>query len=175
MHPAAQESLERIPAQNRGSWSALDLVDLEKKHRSTRADGATGRFWVVFVNGYFERDGRVRHSVLGVSIAGTSVVAMFGPVLRTPGALQSDLEGRFAEQTTIVHELGHALGLVNNGLPLRSLHHDTANGAHCLNTACIMYWKNEASESLVQFIEGYEKTGSTVLFGQECLDDARQF
>ena len=28
------------------------------------------------------------------------------------------------EQSTIVHEIGHAIGLVNNGVPATTAHHD---------------------------------------------------
>jgi hypothetical protein len=174
--PADGDRLTLLPDQGRESWTLNDIVLLERAHRRDRSSGTTGRFWVVFLNGYFERDGQTNKSVLGVSVTGTSVIAMFKNVVEDSGA--GSLGGvipRFVEQSTIVHELGHALGLVNNGVTLTSDHHDRKNGAHCTNQQCVMFWSNEGRESLVQFVNRYQETGNTVLFGSECLADTRLF
>lgn len=177
--PVETQDLQVLPEQGRTAWRLQDLLLLERAHRKRRSSGTTGRFWIVFLGGYYSPGGqgdRANEAVLGVNVVGTSVIALFAPALRAAanGATAS-LLARFIEQTTIVHELGHALGLVNNGLPLRSEHHDRVNGAHCTNTECVMFWKNEGRESLLNFVENYRKNGNTVLFGSECLQDTQGF
>lgn len=41
------------------------------------------------------------------------------------------------------HELGHILGLVNVGSKMVNNHQDQANGKHCENENCLMYWETE--------------------------------
>jgi hypothetical protein len=81
----------------------------------------------------------------------------------------------FIEQATLVHEFGHAMGLVNNGVPLTSSHQDTQKGHHCINTNCVMYWQNEGVSDLKEFVQSYMTTGSLVMFGPECLKDASSY
>ena len=52
-------------------------------------------------------------------------------------------------QTTVFeHELGHLLGLVDLGSPMQTNHKDAANGNHCNNTNCLMYYKSETTDIL---------------------------
>ena len=78
--------------------------------------------------------------------------------------------------------MGHAIGLVDNGLPLTSDHYDeeadaAGSPAHCSNPNCVMYWANTTSTTeLVNYISnllGQEDTTDLLLFGDECLDDVR--
>ncbi len=79
---------------------------------------------------------------------------------------------RYVEQATVVHEFGHAAGLVDNGLALASAHGDAAHPAHCTNTSCIMYWAIEGTSGAVAYVQKSLLSSSSILWGQECLDDA---
>jgi hypothetical protein len=46
--------------------------------------------------------------------------------------------------TVLQHEKGHLLGLVNQGSPMQASHLDAANGAHCDNNNCLMYYGIES-------------------------------
>jgi hypothetical protein len=108
--------------------------------------------------------------VLGVSLGDTGVIAVFKPVVRGASALPT-LQ-RFVEQTTLIHEFGHAVGLVANGLSVTSAHHDAAHGAHCTNQDCVMYYLNEGASDALAFVQRRIQGGSSVVFGPECLQDA---
>ncbi len=173
--PTATDQMTNIPSQGKTAWTLYDILDLEKTYRSRKSDGVTGRFWVVFLKGYLEKDGAPNPAVIGVSITGTTVIAMFKDVIESTGVRANGQVPRFVEQSTIVHEIGHALGLVANGLTLQSAHHDAANGAHCTNPNCVMYFQNEGKESLQRFREQLRDSEDPVIFGAECLEDATLF
>lgn len=127
---------------------------------------------VLFLDGYFTKDGEVLDKVLGLNINGTAIIALFKPVIKS--ASPSFTLRTLVEQTTLTHEIGHALGLVNNGVTLRSAHHDEENGAHCTNNDCVMYWSNGGG-NVVEFVQPYLSRGKIDLFGEECLTDVREF
>ena len=79
------------------------------------------------------------------------------------------------EQSTLVHEFGHAVGLVDRGLRPTTPHRDLRNGAHCRNPACIMYWENILVKDGVDFVDTYLRPRRGILFGPECLADAHSF
>ena len=173
--PTSSDQMTNIPSQGKTAWTLYDILDLEMTYRSRKSDGATGRFWVVFLKGYLEKDGAPNTAVIGVSITGTTVIAMFKDVIESTGVRATGQVPRFVEQSTIVHEIGHALGLVANGVTLQSSHHDAANGAHCRNPNCVMYYQNEGKDSLQRFREQLRDTEDPVIFGAECLEDAKLF
>jgi hypothetical protein len=75
----------------------------------------------------------------------------------------------------LVHELAHSVGFVNNGVTLRSAHHDTNHGAHCSNPNCVMYYLNEGSTDLSSFIDKFKDSQNAVMFDDACLYDAKSF
>ena len=90
--------------------------------------------------------------MIGFSINDTPIIAVFKDVVVTSGgpAVQ-----KFVEQSTLVHEMGHALGFVNNGVPLASSHQDSVHGAHTVNSNCIMYWLNEGASDMAAFVQQF--------------------
>ena len=70
-----------------------------------------------------------------------------------------------------MHELGHAVGLVEFGVPSTSSHHDNSHGAHCTNQECVMYWLNEGASDMAQYTTRVVLTRDSVLFDAACLAD----
>lgn len=88
----------------------------------------------------------------------------------TPGIVR-----RFVEQSTIVHELGHALGFVNNGVPMVTNHQDVAHGRHTTDDQCVMYYLNEGTADLIQFFQRFLTSHSLVMWGSAVRADAQAF
>ena len=75
------------------------------------------------------------------------------------------------EQSTLVHELGHAFGLVNDGVALTSAHEDAAHAHHCTNEKCVMNWSAERVGSAVAVAKAFLTSGTTVVYDASCLAD----
>lgn len=109
--------------------------------------------------------------MLGVSFGRTGVIVMFKDVIESTGLVAVPNLERFVEQATMIHELGHAIGLVDNGVALTTAHKDEEHGAHCTNEDCVMFWLNEGASDAAQFARDRVSGGDVVLFGDECLAD----
>jgi len=172
--PKALADMNEIPVQGKTSWSVSELVDLAKEHRKGKSSASHSYFWVVFVGGHFNDGANNQTSMVGVSLGGTTIIAVFKDVVRNTGN-EAGLTPRYVEQATLVHELGHALGLVNNGLTMHDPHQDTGHGNHCNNPDCVMYWLNEGREDLKGFVANMILRQTVIMYDQKCLDDARKF
>jgi hypothetical protein len=102
---------------------------------------------------------------------GTGVIAMFKDVIRSTNVPAFPNVVRFVEQSVLVHEGAHAIGLVDNGVKLASQHKDAEHGAHCTNDRCVMYWLNEGATDAAQFARMYVISGESILFDAACLGD----
>ncbi len=172
--PTTLAEMQEIPDQNKSVWTANDVMALASQYRKGTSTQTKGDFFIVFVNGNAAGDdGQADNSVLGFNITGTSVMVMFKEVVA--GSSSVALVRKFVEQSTIVHEMGHAFGLVNNGVPMTTSHQDSAHGAHCTNQDCVMYYLNEGAGDLKTFVQNYLISGETVMFGSECLNDTRSY
>lgn len=167
--PKSLTEMNMLTAQNKTSWSVDDVINLYKSNNIISATRTSAVFYVYFVNG----NSSSGNTVLGFSINTTPVIVIFKDVIRNSGGTQG--VQKFVEQSTIVHELGHAFGLVNNGIPLSSSHQDSANGSHTLNEDCVMYWLNEGASDLRAFVARFILSGETRMWGPEVLSDAQAF
>lgn len=169
--PSSLENMKSIPSQNKSLWSIADILALSAKYQSQKSDYTTARFFLVFVRGYYSDNGTASQSTIGVNISGTPVTVVFKDVVN----ISSTATRPIAEQVTVIHEIGHALGFVNGGIPLSSTHQDTANGKHCTNTKCAMYYQVESQNSIVNFVQSYINKTDKIVFQSECLDDAKNY
>jgi hypothetical protein len=161
---AKMEKLDDVPAKN---FSNKDLQDVATAHRTEPQYSNAVSFYVVFVNGYWLDDaGTEQKDVLGVSVGDTGIIGIFKPAISSP----------FVEQLTLIHQLGHAVGFVDNGVPVgeaNRAHVDTTNVHHCTNTQCAMSFKNERAAGAEAYASEFIRSPEAVLIGQECLSDAR--
>lgn len=162
------EELTDIPAAE--SYDGNEILGFAADHRDAPSVGDTATFYVLFLDGFFRDETGDRTDVLGVSLGSTGVIAMFKPVIESTSDPILGTE-KYVEQATLVHEFGHAVGLVNNGVPMAEAHQDVANGAHCTNEDCIMYFAIEGATGAVDFVGRSVLGDDSVLFGPECLAD----
>lgn len=171
--PRSVDEMTVLSKQNRSSWTPQDILNLAESVVDDHTLSPKTEFYIFFVKGYLSEEGKNETSVIGASLTGTPIIVVFKDVVISTGASPTLL--KYVEQTTLVHEFGHAMGFVNNGVPQSTNHQDTAHGHHCSNNDCVMYWLNEGLADLIEFVQKYMATGDPVMFGQECLNDAKSF
>jgi hypothetical protein len=169
--PTTLAQMESIGSVNDEELTAADIFTLASLHRTQHDSADTKTYYIVFVSGHYVDSTGPQNGVLGVSFGNTGVVAMFKDVIRTTQSLTTPNTERYVEQSTLIHELSHAIGLVNNGIPMVTPHEDTAHGAHCTNPNCVMYWLNEGASDASSFALSRILTGSSIIFDNACLAD----
>ncbi len=165
---ADMEDVGNIPDEE---LTVPDVLALADAHRAQHDRAGVKTFYVIFVSGHFATAAGVQNGVLGVSIGNTGVLVMFKDVIRSTGVVALPNVVRFVEQAVMIHELGHGFGLVDNGVPMTSLHKDTENGAHCDNDQCVMYFTNDGAADAARFVQQKVTSGNTILFDAHCLAD----
>jgi hypothetical protein len=173
--PKVIADMTSLPTQGKTQWTANDILQLSSQHRQAEPTSTEAHFYIYFLKGYFDNGSGAQTGVIGVSMGGTPVIAMFKQVIQSTGTVANGPVPKYVEQSTLVHETGHALGFVNNGVPMVTFHQDTAHGAHTTNQDCVMYWQNEGTADLSQFVQKYISSGSTVMWGPEVLQDAQAY
>jgi hypothetical protein len=139
---------ETLPARG-GTWSQKDLLDYSSAHFDTRTAGKTVAIHLLFVDGTYEQG-----NVLGATFSretSSGRVVETGPVVIFSDRIHSGcvllcLDGSAPQfRAVTLHEFGHAIGLVNNGVDMVRDHEDDAHPGHSTNRASVMYWEVETT------------------------------
>lgn len=156
---------DELPSQGAPAWTVSAAEDVEVAWRDQYRDPATGTavIYILYLDGHYAYDDG-SSKVLGFAYHGSSVVMLGATIDEVEGALPP-LLGSGVEPTTIAHELGHLLGLVDNGVAMVDPHRDAENGAHCDDDRCLMYWAVETDLATVILERG------TPDFDDACLAD----
>jgi hypothetical protein len=117
-------------------YTTQELQSFQGEHRQRFTGGSTIVLNVVYSDGV----AAFGPNTLGATI-GADLIVIFKDRIR---ALDPTLEGQ-AESSVLVHELGHALGLVNQPNRMVTPHEDEQHPGHCNNPLCVMFWELEAS------------------------------
>ncbi|MBX3189766.1 MAG: hypothetical protein KF819_22260 [Labilithrix sp.] len=160
---SAMEKLGDVPAK---SFSNQDLLDVAAAHRNEASTADTASFYVVFVNGYWIDDsGAEQQDIISVSVGGTGVIGVFKPAIESP----------LIEQLALIHAFGHAVGFVDNGVPVGEANkgHVDESGKHCTNEKCAMHAAVETAAGAKKYASTLIRSPEAVLIGQDCLSDAR--
>jgi predicted Zn-dependent protease len=171
--PRTIDKMEKLTDVTGADFTVDQILAIASQHRNQLSTGDTATFYFVWLDGYYRDASGVNKNVLGVSLGTTGVLAMFKPVIAGTGSGTPGLNvERYVEQATIVHEFGHAAGLVDNGLAEASPHNDAAHDGHCTNQDCVMYWAIEGTGGAISYVQKSLLSSNTILWGKECLDDA---
>lgn len=134
-----------------GTWSQKDLLDTSARERDLHTGGDTATIHLLIVDGNYEDN-----NVLGVTflqrarngnVVSSGPVVLFADVIRRT-ACPPPLDLCIVPEQSIwsavlVHEFGHAMGLVNVGAPMQRDHEDDAHPGHSTNDNSVMYFEVE--------------------------------
>jgi hypothetical protein len=134
--------LHPIPASGKNILALKDIVNIEQKNRIVFTSGNTMAVHVLIADAdYSEVED------LAVSYWNTSF-CLFGKKIFSSSGGPGQVSRTNLLSTLLQHEFGHLLGLVGQGSPQVKQHRDDANGAHCSNSSCLMYYAVETNASL---------------------------
>lgn len=168
--PKTLNDMIKLQTYNKSTWSVEDVQKMADDYPLSASSGVTN-FQIFFVNGYASQG----NSIIGFHISNTKIMVIFKDVIKSSASGPFPMVSKYVEQATLIHEMGHALGLVNNGLPMHSSHQDAPNGAHCSNENCVMYYANEGAGSLKKYIDKVMQEKRIIMFDQQCLNDALNY
>jgi hypothetical protein len=122
-------------------WDFAALQALATEHFDLEVAPGTLKIHVLFLDGRYENE-----NVLGVAW-GNRTAVVFRDRVESLCQQRLDIVSREAacrhgEHGVLLHEIGHVLGLVNNGLEMHADHEepDPDRARHCEHDDCVMYW-----------------------------------
>ena len=128
------------------TWSSGALRSLVNDVSDTSTGGSRVVLHVIYVKGGSDHD-TGNSKVLGVFFQ-NGRIAMFPDAINGGGLLGSPFGAVDVERAVIVHEFGHAIGLVNLGIPMQRDHEDDEHEKHSSNSRSVMYWAVETTLGL---------------------------
>lgn len=117
-----------------------EIVEIEDEFRTVFNNGDEIGVWLFFSDE--ESASNVGNSVvLGSAYRNTSMVVYESTFIEFINSSTLPINRFLLETTTLRHEFGHILGLVNSGTPLTSPHEDEQNERHCNVLGCLMFFQ----------------------------------
>jgi hypothetical protein len=133
-----QVTQQEIGASGKSVLSIDEIVDIEKKNRTVFTQNTTLSVHILIADCNYDKA-----NILATSYWNTSF-CVFGKTVNDDfGSWGNSLTQILT--TLFEHEFGHLMGLVNQGSPMQKDHLDPDNGAHCINSHCLMYFDVEKS------------------------------
>lgn len=151
-----------LQIQTQASYSAADVRALEEDHRTAFTEESTLAVYFLFLNGEFS----AQPNVLGIAHNNTSMAIFEETIQDNTGGLTQPSQS-IVEGTVLRHEMGHNLGLVDNGSPMQVDHQDTGHGEHCDDESCLMHYAVRTTDFIANL------TGDAPVLDQNCIDDLR--
>jgi hypothetical protein len=155
------------------AWTFAELTALGDETFDDDTTPGTVVMHVMWIDGH-DADDTSSGAVLGVSW-GNLHIAMFHDTIERTCSGNVVLGERLCTETQYgvwLHEVGHTIGLVDDGIPMVTPHSDAAHGAHDSNSSCLMYWAYDGSAGL-DLIQSALLGGSSGApdFDANCLAD----
>ena len=135
-----------------------EIVRIENSNRTLFTQGNTIVVHFTIADSYYNND-----NTLAVSYWNTSI-CLFGKTINENSGNSATVSRNRLLANVMQHEIGHLLGLVNQGTPM--LHnHAAPSGDHCSSTSCLMYTEIETDASAM--------LRDMPVFDTDCLNDLR--
>lgn len=157
----------QIPDQAGAPFDLDDIKDFEEEFRTQYTDGDDIAVYIFFSNGSSSNDTQT-NVTLGTAYRNTSIV-IYESTLRSITNSDPELLP-ILEQTTMNHEFGHILGLVNiQNDDIHTAHEDPSASKHCIEDECLMYF--EATNLLRSEVTRFLTRRMVPQFDALCLED----
>jgi hypothetical protein len=158
--------VQEIPPLNVSSYTLGDVRGLEYAYRRRQSRHDQIAIYFLFLDKP-SADDSVTQQLLGQAHMNTSVVIYEDTIQKLLAKRAAPAPMGLAEATVMAHEMGHVMGLVNNGLaPVVASHQQ--HGRHCSDPMCLMAPDAETS-ALLQNLSGEDLPR----LDDECLRDLR--
>lgn len=156
---------DSLPARG-GTWTLRDVTDYSSAHLDAQTDGKTAVLHLLFLDGSYDNS-----AILGVTISrvtDSGRVTSSGPIAIFSESIEDSCSGITVPPRApctsstpiygpvLIHEFGHAMGLVNHGIPMVRDHEaDTCQNrpdeGHSSNPQSVMDCDVETSNILAAF------------------------
>jgi hypothetical protein len=170
--PKELSEMKKIQQIGRKSWTVSQIVGLANDVWDLSETRESAEYYVLFLNGYYNDQKAVQELVIGISLGDVPIIAIFKDVITD--SRYAPFDGALMEQGTLVHEFGHCMGLVDNGVPMITDHQDQEYKCHCRNSNCVMSWQYNNGD-MMAFSQQFIDTGSVLMYCYECLADTADY
>jgi len=154
------------------SWTFDELTALGNETFDDDRTPGTVVMHVMWLDGHASDD-TSSAAVLGVSWGNLHIVMFHDTIERSCGGMPL-LGDRVCTETQYgvwLHEVGHTIGLVDDGAPMVMPHEDATHRQHDSNSSCLMYWAYDGSAGLGMIQDALLGGGSAPDFDASCLAD----
>lgn len=148
-------------------WTFDELETLAGEQFDMEVEDEVVKIHVMYVDGSYENE-----NTLGVAW-GNRHLTMFADVVddSCDRPLVRDRLCRFAESSVLLHEVGHVIGLVDNGIPMVEDHEDSEHDAHDESDECVMYWAYEGTQIIDVLAARLGDSSPALTFDDACEAD----
>ena len=173
------EELDTSSQTNEWTLEELDLL-FQQIPEPTLHNSATQHIHVLFLDGNLAEASEEGAARLGFAWGGDRIVIFRQAILDLCQALAFSTNEAHKQQKACqiagaqvwIHELGHLLGLVDNGLTMQEDHSDPDHQHHDIDSNCVMYWASD-TKLLMDKIKTQVEAGKEDLtwFCTQCQTD----
>ena len=139
-----------------------EIREIEAEQRTQYTVGSDIAVFIYFTNAKSDSDTEISKT-LGTAYYNTSMV-VFEKTLRSVSTTQG-FDLFLLEETTLQHEFGHVLGLVDlRDDDIHEGHEDPLHSNHCIVQNCLMYYESNSTQA-------FRKISSVPLLDPLCIED----
>ena len=166
--PDGIDFVETVITDSSGAPFDIDEIKaIEEENRTRYTDGNTIAVYVFFANGKSSNDTETSVT-LGTAYLNTSIV-VYERTLKDIAISNSNISLSDLESTTMQHEFGHILGLVNiQDDDIHTGHEDPTYSKHCIVESCLMYFESNLKNKI---LERFSKNNPIAELDPLCIED----